>query len=93
MKQVIMVREKISRSKEYLIDPETMEAGREIWSNEDCEPFWNEYYRVGIFDDEKYEEEYRALCEEGQDFYNFPEALEYYKQLKFELENSLDKTT
>lgn len=85
-KRVIMVREKISRSKEWVIDPkDPSEEIYEVWSNEDCEPFWNEYYRVCIFDPEEYEEEYQALCEVGEDFYDFAEAYECYKQLKAKL--------
>lgn len=86
MKQVIMVREKIIESKEWLIDPEhSSEEIKEVWHHDSCEPFWNEYYRVAIFDDEKYEEEYQALCEEGRDFYNFEEAKAYYNELKKEI--------
>lgn len=86
MKQVIMSREKISASTEYLIDPETMEIKKEIWENCDCDPFWNEYYRVGIFDDEEYEDENQALCELGADFYDFTEAKAYYAELQERLE-------
>lgn len=86
-KQVIMSREKISRSKEYLyIDPETMEPIKEIWENCDCEPFWNEYYRVGIFDDEEYEYEDEALNEDSEFFYDFKKAKEYYDKLQRQLD-------
>lgn len=86
MKKVIMVREQIIRSKEYIIDPNTMGITKEIWEHKDCDPFWNEYYRVGIFDDEEYEEEYQALCEVGEDFMDFKEAKAHYDKLQKELE-------
>lgn len=83
MKKVIMVREKIERSKEYLIDPEDKDTALdEIWSNEDCDPFWNEYYRVAIYDDEEWENEFEALTDDGCDFYDFDQAYKYYKQLE-----------
>lgn len=86
MRKVIMVREKIYKSKEYLIDPKDKDTElQEIWSNEDCEPFWNEYYRVVIFDDEEYEDEWEALSDDSRDFYDFAEAYEYYKQLEYKL--------
>lgn len=86
MKKVIMVREKIYKSKEYLIDPKDKDTElQEIWENEFCDPFWNEYYRVGIYDDEKYEDEFTALSEEGNHFYDFDEAYEYYKRLENQL--------
>lgn len=83
MKSVIMTREQISASKEYLIDPGTKDIVREIWENEygECSPFWNEYYRVGIFDTDKYEDEFEALSNEGADFYSFVEAKRYYDLL------------
>lgn len=89
MKKVIMMREKISQSKEYLVNPETLEALEpevEVWENRDCEPFWNEYYGVAIFDDEKWEDEHQALCEDGEFFYNSQEAKAHYNKLKAELE-------
>lgn len=89
-KQVIMAREMIYKSKEFLIDPKDKDTElQEVWDNEYGDPYWNEYYRVGIFDDEAYEEEYEALCEEGRDFFNFAEAYEYYKQLEYKLKKEL----
>lgn len=89
MHKVIMVREKIYKSKEYLIDPKDRDTElKEIWSNEECDPFWNEYYRVGIYDDEEYEDEHQALCEEGNHFYDFDEAYKYYKYLEHNLKIS-----
>lgn len=86
MKKVIMSREKISRSKEYLINPETLEPIKEIWENKDCEPFWNEYYRVGVFDDEEFEYEHEALNDDSEFFYNLQDAKEYYYKTQKELE-------
>lgn len=82
MKQVIMAREIIERCQEWLIDPYTLEEQREIWRNEYGNTIWNEYYRVGVYDSDKYEDEFTALNEEGHDFDDRMEALAYYEQLK-----------
>lgn len=92
MKQVIMTREKISRSKEYLVNPEEPdEIIKEVWENIDCEPFWNEYYRVGVFDDAEYEYEDEALNDSCEFFYSYKQAKEYYDKLQKELDE--DKAT
>lgn len=81
-----MTREKIYRSTEYEINPETMETGDEVWENVDCAPFWNEYYRVAIWDTDEWEYNHEALCNDGYDFYNFQEAKAKYDELKGQLE-------
>lgn len=86
MKKVIMVREKIYKSKEFLIDPKDRDTElNEIWDNEFGDPYWNEYYRVVIFDDEEYQDEEEALSDDSRDFYDFAKAYEYYKQLESKL--------
>lgn len=87
MKQVIMTRELILHSTEHIIHPYTRTEQREIWDSFG-EHFWNEFYRVGVYDTDKYTSEIEALADSGREFTSHKEALEYYEQLTKELKES-----
>lgn len=93
MKKVIMTREKICKSKEFVIDPETQKVldNRAFCENEDEDDdgYWNEYYRVGIVDDKNELNDCfdtDLFMDTVRDFYDFPTAKEAYREMVKELE-------
>ena len=85
MKKVMMLRERLYKTKEFEVDPNEPDlilGNGERFGNEYDEGFWNEYYRVGVVntDDEETDQD-DDFQSNAVDFYSLKEAQNYYSEL------------
>lgn len=89
MKRVKALRERLYKTKEFEVDinePDRILSDGEVFSNENDEGFWNEYYRVGIVDtDDDFPEQDEMFNETAEDFYTLAEAQKRYSEMADEL--------